>query len=76
MSAVKASNAEIEMSDGRDGLPPGIDAFDYLGTMVLVVDEVGRCRFANAAFEEVVGASRRSVQGVSLYDWFVDQPTM
>ena len=47
-------------------------AFDHLATMVAVVQVDGRCVFANAAFEHVLGLSRRSVLRGSLFDWFVD----
>ena len=40
--------------------------------MVAVASPQGTCVFANAAFEEVFGFSRRSMQGGSVYDWFVD----
>lgn len=40
--------------------------------MVAVVSPQGACVFANSAFEEVLGLSRRSVLGGSVYDWFVD----
>ena len=47
-------------------------ALDLLATMVAVVGEDGRCRFVNAAFEEVLGLSRRSVLRGTLDDWFVE----
>ncbi|MEO5697847.1 MAG: nitrogen regulation protein NR(II) [Burkholderiaceae bacterium] len=47
-------------------------AFDHLATMVAVIDEHGRCQFANAAFEDVLGLSRRSMLNGSVFDWFVD----
>lgn len=47
-------------------------ALDHLATMVAVVHPDGRCLFANAAFEHVLGLSRRSVLRGSLFDWFVD----
>ncbi len=47
-------------------------AFDHLATMVAVVGRDGRCVFANAAFESVLGLSRSSVQRGSMFDWFVD----
>ncbi|MDO9278494.1 MAG: nitrogen regulation protein NR(II) [Polaromonas sp.] len=53
-------------------MPSGLDAFDYLATMVAVVDPQGQCLFANAAFEEVLGLSRRSLLRESIFDWFVD----
>ena len=51
-------------------------AFDHLATMVAVVSPDGRCVFANASFENVLGLSRRSVQRGSLFDWFVDAGTL
>jgi two-component system nitrogen regulation sensor histidine kinase GlnL len=56
-------------------VPAGLETFDYLATMVAVVEPDGRCLFANAAFEEVLGLSRRSVLHESIFDWFVD-PTV
>jgi two-component system, NtrC family, nitrogen regulation sensor histidine kinase GlnL len=47
-------------------------AFDHLATMVAIVGKEGRCVFANAAFENVLGLSRASVLRGSLFDWFVD----
>ncbi|MDE2593644.1 MAG: PAS domain-containing sensor histidine kinase [Burkholderiales bacterium] len=40
--------------------------------MVAVVEPDGQCLFVNAAFEEVLGLSRRSVLRESIYDWFAD----
>jgi len=53
-------------------LTEGLKAFDFLATMVLVVEPDGRCLFANAAFEELLGLSRRSVLGESVTAWFVE----
>ena len=47
-------------------------ALDHLATMVAVVNADGQCLFANAAFESVLGQSRRSLLRGLLYDWFVD----
>lgn len=47
-------------------------AFDHLATMVAVVSPEGRCLFANAAFEHVLGLSRRNMLRSSLFDWFID----
>ena len=47
-------------------------AFDHLATMVAVVSTDGACVFANAAFENVLGLSRRSVQRSPMFNWFVD----
>ncbi|HEX6703607.1 MAG TPA: nitrogen regulation protein NR(II) [Albitalea sp.] len=51
---------------------PVFTALDHLATMVAIVQPDGRCMFANAAFEHVLGLSRRSVLRGSLFDWFVD----
>jgi two-component system nitrogen regulation sensor histidine kinase GlnL len=48
------------------------EAFDLLATMVAVVQPDGRCLFANAAFENVLGLSRRNVLRRDWFDWFVD----
>ena len=50
----------------------GCGALDLLATMVAIVDAEGRCLFANASFERVLGLSRRSVLRGSLFDWFAD----
>jgi two-component system nitrogen regulation sensor histidine kinase GlnL len=50
--------------------PPGHEAFDLLATMVAVVRPDGRCLFANAAFENVLGLSRRSVLKRDWFGWF------
>jgi two-component system, NtrC family, nitrogen regulation sensor histidine kinase GlnL len=50
----------------------GFDAFDMLATMVAVVQPDGECLFANTAFETIMRLSRRTVQGVNLFDWFAD----
>ncbi len=44
--------------------------------MVAVVDAEGRCLFANSAFEQVLGLSRRSVLRANLFDWFVESQQM
>ena len=54
----------------------GLQAFDHLATMVAVVHRDGSCLFANAAFENVLGLSRRTVIRGSLYDWFVETQTL
>src|SRR5436190_11297514 len=52
--------------------PAAFTALDHLATMVAIVHPDGHCLFANAAFEHVLGLSRRSVLRGSLFDWFVD----
>jgi two-component system nitrogen regulation sensor histidine kinase GlnL len=53
-------------------LPEGADAFDLLATMVAIVQPDGRCLFANAAFENVLGLSRRNVLRRVWFDWFFE----
>lgn len=50
----------------------GYAALDHLATMVAIVHPDGHFMFVNAAFEDVLGLSRRSVLRGSLFDWFVD----
>ena len=48
------------------------DAFDHLATMVAVLKADGRCVYANAAFEAVLGLPRRALQKSRMFDWFVE----
>ena len=69
------TGAVAERGEPAVGLPPGLDleVFDLLATMVAVVRVDGQCVFANAAFEEVLGLSKRSVLRGSLFERFTDQ---
>ena len=51
-------------------------ALDLLATLVLVVQADDRVLFANASFEDVMGLSRRSLQGVDATELFVDDQAM
>jgi two-component system nitrogen regulation sensor histidine kinase GlnL len=52
-------------------------AFDLLATPVAVMQGQGRIRFVNAALEDALGLSRRSLHDMHLPDYFVDpQPLM
>ena len=53
-------------------LPPEFAGLDLLATMVVVVSADGECLFANAAFENGMRLSRRTVQKAQLPDWFDD----
>ena len=65
---------------GANGRPDIDDlacgALDLLATMVAIVDIEGRCLYANASFERVLGLSRRSVLRASVFDWFADAPAL
>mgnify|MGYP001210441061 CR=1 FL=1 len=71
-AATPGACAAAESSDAAAAFA----AFDHLATLVAVVSPQGRCIFANASFENVLGLSRRSVQRGSLFDWFVDADTL
>ena len=45
-------------------------AFDLLATLVAVVRTDGAVVFANAALEDVMGVSRRNIQGTRLFQYF------
>ena len=47
-------------------------ALDLLATLVAVVTPEGECIFANSAFENTLGLSRRSMSRGSAFDWFAD----
>ena len=51
-------------------------ALDLLATLVMVVQADDRILFANASFEDVLGLSRRSLQGADAPDLFVDNLAM
>jgi two-component system nitrogen regulation sensor histidine kinase GlnL len=53
-------------------VPADYAAFDFLATLVAVVEPDGRCQFANAMLESVVGLPRRTLVRTSVLDWFVD----
>ena len=52
--------------------PHAYSALDLLATMVAIVSPEGRCVFVNAAFENVLGLSKKSVLRGSVFDWIVD----
>jgi len=47
-------------------------ALDHLVTLAVVIDPRGQCMFVNAAFEQVLGLSRKAMLRSSLFDWFAD----
>jgi len=50
--------------------PPYAQAFDLLATLVAVVRTDGVVQFANAALEDVMGVSRRTIEGSPLASYF------
>ena len=49
-----------------------LGGLDHMATMVALVGTDGHCLFVNAAFEQVLGLSRRAMLRGSLFDWFAD----
>ena len=56
--------------------PARFQAFDLLPTLVAVVDGEGVVLFANAALENAMGLSWRSIEGTPLLSYFVDPGTL
>ncbi|HEX7441937.1 MAG TPA: nitrogen regulation protein NR(II) [Caldimonas sp.] len=67
MIATALETAGVRRSEALD-----FGALDLLATMVAVINPDGHCVFVNAAFEEFLGLSRRSVLRASVFDWIVD----
>jgi two-component system nitrogen regulation sensor histidine kinase GlnL len=51
-------------------------AFDLLATLVAVVHVDGSVIFANAALEDVMGVSRRNIQGTTLSHYFTESQAL
>ena len=51
-------------------------ALDALATLVAVVDLRAKVLFANAALEDALGTSRRTIEGGMLTDYFVEPHTL
>ena len=56
----------------RAPLPPGLEAFDHLATMVAVASPDGRCLLVNATLENLMGVSRRALLRGNVLDWLAD----
>jgi len=48
------------------------EAFDQLATMVALINPEGQCLQANSALENTLGASRRALKRVTVFDWLPD----
>jgi two-component system nitrogen regulation sensor histidine kinase GlnL len=73
--SVARGGSRVDPDEVSRLLPSGVEAFDHLATMVAVIEPDGQCLFANAAFEEELGLSRRSVLRESIFDWF-EEPVL
>ena len=56
--------------------PARFQAFDLLPTLLAVVDDAGVVLFANAALEDAVGLSWRSIEGTPLGQYFPEAATL
>jgi PAS domain-containing protein len=72
IAALQARNRQAARAVTRDDLPPGLDAFDHLATMVAVVRPDGQCLLVNSTLENMMGLSRRTLVRGSVLDWLVD----
>lgn len=54
----------------------GFQAFDLLATLVAVVNVDGHVVFANAALEDAIGTSRRTIEGSQFAEFFVQPQTL
>ena len=64
------------MSTRRRPHPARFQAFDLLPTLLAVVDDAGVVLFANAALEDAVGLSWRSIEGTPLGQYFPEAATL
>jgi two-component system, NtrC family, nitrogen regulation sensor histidine kinase GlnL len=66
-------SAKRHTSHGQaDSLAQRWAAFDWLATMVAIVQPDGTCVHVNAACEDTLAVARRSLVGTSLPSWFTD----
>lgn len=70
--SIARGGSRVDPTEVQHLLPAGVEAFDHLATMVAVIEPNGQCLFANVAFEEELGLSRRSVLRETIFDWFVE----
>ncbi|MFY9480181.1 MAG: nitrogen regulation protein NR(II) [Aquabacterium sp.] len=73
--SIARGGSRVDPTEVQHLLPAGVEAFDHLATMVAVIEPNGQCLFANVAFEEELGLSRRSVLRETIFDWF-EEPAL
>ena len=64
------------MTHSRRPHPARFQAFDLLATLVAVVDPAGVVLFANAALEDAIGLSWRSIEGTPLLQHVADSAAL
>jgi len=62
----------MKPASAATALPHYAQAFDLLATLVAVVRTDGVVLFANAALEDVMGVSRRTIEGSTLASYFTE----
>jgi len=78
-SAGKGLRAVLRQNEGLSPFTPlpnlpasRFQAFDLLATLVAVVDAQGSILFSNAALEDALGLSRRTIVGLRIVDFFTE----
>lgn len=69
---MRDSSANSTASAPRPASKGRFQAFDLLATLVAVVRGDGTVLFANAALEDAVGSSRRTIEGASFLHFFAE----
>ncbi|MBX3610915.1 MAG: PAS domain-containing sensor histidine kinase [Hydrogenophaga sp.] len=70
--AARRTNGRASDARSNPDLAARLQALDLLATLVAVVDAEGHVVFANAALEDALSLSRRSLAGVRLQDCFTE----
>ena len=69
---MKKPSSPKSLSSSANAETPRFQAFDLLATLVAVVRTDGRVVFANAALEDALGTSRRTIEGSQLPECFTE----
>ena len=72
MEGLKKPSTPTFLSSFGASNTPRFQAFDLLATLVAVVRTEGRVVFANAALEDALGMSRRTIEGSQLTECFTE----
>ena len=62
----------MNLVQGGDEAPTGLEAFDQLATMVALVRADGQCLWVNSALEDTTGCPRRTLLRGSVQDWLAN----
>ena len=67
---VRAAGSRLNSADASGNLR--YQAFDWLATPIAVLESKGKVVFVNSELEDVIGQSRRSLEGQSFLNYFAD----